>query len=237
MKAWQEEQVQSLLSSASAEDLFQQLTIMAKGLGFDYCAYGIRMPLPISAPKTEMFNNYPVIWQKCYQAQNYLAVDPTVVRGSQSTMPFVWSDELFVTARNLWEDAKAHGLEFGWAQSCRDVQGISGMLTLSRSQENLSGSELLDKTAEMIWLVQLAHFGMARRLIPKLLPEAEVTLSKREIQVLRWTAEGKTSSEVADILRIAERTVNFHITNAVIKLNASNKTAAAIRASVLGLLY
>ena len=237
MKAWQEEQVQSLLSSASAEDLFQQLTVMAKGLGFDYCAYGIRMPLPISAPKTEMFNNYPGIWQKCYQAQNYLAVDPTVVRGGKSTMPFVWSDELFVSARDLWEDAKAHGLEYGWAQSCRDVQGISGMLTLSRSQENLSGSELLDKTAEMIWLVQLAHFGMARRLTPKLMPEAEVTLSKREIQVLRWTAEGKTSSEVADILRIAERTVNFHITNAVIKLNASNKTAAAIRASVLGLLY
>ena len=89
----------------------------------------------------------------------------------------------------------------------------------------------------MIWLVQLAHLGMARRLTPKLMPEAEVTLSKREIQVLRWTAEGKTSSEVADILRIAERTVNFHITNAIIKLNASNKTAAAIRASVLGLLY
>jgi LuxR family transcriptional regulator, quorum-sensing system regulator SolR len=237
MKAWQEEQVQSLLSSASAEDLFRQLTVMARGLGFDYCAYGIRMPLPISEPKTEMFNNYPGVWQKCYQEQNYLAVDPTVVRASRSTMPFVWSDELFSSARNLWEDAKAHGLEFGWAQSCRDVQGISGMLTLSRSREDLSGSELHDKTPEMSWLVQLAHFGMSRRLTSKLLPEAEVTLSQREVEVLRWTAEGKTSGEVADILRIAERTVNFHITNAVIKLNASNKTAAAIRASVLGLLY
>jgi LuxR family transcriptional regulator len=41
---------------------------------------------------------------------------------------------------------------------------------------------------------------------------------------------------VADILRIAERTVNFHINNAVVKLNANNKTAAAIRAAVLGLL-
>jgi len=237
MKAWQEEQVQSLLSSTSAEDLFRQLTVMARELGFDYCAYGIRMPLPISEPKTEMFNNYPGTWQKCYQEQNYLAVDPTVVRASRSTMPFVWSDELFASARNLWEDAKAHGLEFGWAQSCRDVQGISGMLTLSRSQENLSGSELRAKTPEMSWLVQLAHFGMARRLTSRLLPEAEVVLSKREVEVLRWTAEGKTSGEVADILRIAERTVNFHLSNAVTKLNASNKTAAAIRASVLGLLY
>lgn len=237
MKTWQEDQVQLLLNSPTAADLFLQLTVMARGLGFDYCAYGIRMPLPISAPKTEMFNNYPDIWQKCYQEQNYLAVDPTVIQGSRTSMPFVWSDELFVSARDMWEDAKAHGLDYGWAQSCRDVQGISGMLTLSRSQEDLSDSELRAKTPEMSWLVQVAHFGMSRCLTSSMLPEAGVTLSKREIEVLRWTAEGKTSGEVADILRIAERTVNFHINNALVKLNASNKTAAAIRASVLGLLY
>jgi LuxR family quorum-sensing system transcriptional regulator SolR len=237
MKTWQEDHVKALLSGATAAELFQQLTAMARELGFDYCAYGIRMPLPISAPKTEMFNNYPDIWQKCYQAQNYLAVDPTVIQGSRTSMPFVWSDELFVSARDMWEDAKAHGLDYGWVQSCRDVQGISGMLTLSRSQEDLSDSELRAKTPEMSWLVQVAHFGMSRCLTSSMLPEAEVTLSKREIEVLRWTAEGKTSGEVAYILRIAERTVNFHINNALAKLNASNKTAAAIRASVLGLLY
>lgn len=237
MKTWQEDQVQLLLNSPTAADLFLQLTVMARGLGFDYCSYGIRMPLPISAPKTEVFSNYSIDWQKCYLEQNYLAVDPTVIQGSRTSMPFVWSDELFVSARNMWEDAKAHGLDYGWAQSCRDVQGISGMLTLSRSQEDLSDSELRAKTPEMSWLVQVAHFGMSRCLTSSMLPEAGVTLSKREIEVLRWTAEGKTSGEVADILRIAERTVNFHINNALVKLNASNKTAAAIRASVLGLLY
>ena len=237
MKTWQEDQVQPLLSGATATELFQKLTVMARGLGFDYCSYGIRIPLPISAPKTEVFSNYSIDWQKCYQEQNYLAIDPTVVRGVRSTMPFVWSDELFSSARNLWEDAKAHGLDYGWVQSSRDAQGIIGMMTLSRSQEDLSDSELRAKTPEMSWLLQVTHFGMSRCLTSKLLPEAEVTLSNREVEVLRWTAEGKTSGEVADILRIAERTVNFHINNAVIKLNASNKTAAAIRASVLGLLY
>lgn len=237
MKAWQEEQIQSLLTYDSAADLFQCVTESARELGFDYCAYGIRMPLPISAPRTEMFNNYPVDWQTHYQAQSYLAVDPTVAQGGRSTMPFVWSDELFAPARDMWEDARAYGLEYGWAQSCRDTRGISGMLTLARAREDLSASELVAKTPAMSWLVQTAHFGMARCLMAKLLPEAEVMLSNREIEILRWTAEGKTSSEVADILRIAERTVNFHINNAMIKLNANNKTAAVIRASVLGLLY
>lgn len=237
MKAWQEEQIQSLLSCESAADLFQRFTVLAQGLGFDYCAYGIRMPLPISAPRTEMFNNYPATWQACYRDQNYLLIDPTIVRGSRSTMPFVWSDELFAPARHLQEDARAYGLVYGWAQSCRDVKGASGMLTLSRSREDLSDSELRAKTPEMSWLAQTVHYGMARCLTARLLPEAEVMLSSREVEVLRWTAEGKTSSEVADILRIAERTVNFHINNAVAKLKANNKTAAAIRAAVLGLLY
>lgn len=237
MKTWQEDQVQQILSSSTAADLFQRLTVMARELGFDYCSYGIRMPLPISAPKTEVFSNYSIDWQKCYQEQNYLAIDPSVVRGVRSTMPFVWSDELFSSARNMWEDAKAHGLDYGWVQSSRNAQGIIGMLTLSRSLEDLSDSELRAKTPKMSWLVQVAHFGMSRSLTSSMLPEAEVTLSKREIEVLRWTAEGKTSGEVADILRISERTVNFHINNSLAKLNASNKTAAAIRASVLGLLY
>jgi LuxR family transcriptional regulator len=236
MKAWQEEQVQSLLICDSATDLFQRVTAMARELGFDYCAYGIRMPLPVSSPRTEMFNNYPAAWQACYQAHNYLAVDPTVARGGRSTMPFVWSDELFAAARDLWEDARSHGLEYGWVQSCKDAHGISGMLTLARAGEDMSASELHAKTPEMSWLAQTAHFGMARCLTAKLLPEAGITLSSREVEVLRWTAEGKTSSEVADILRIAERTVNFHINNAVVKLKANNKTAAAIRAAVLGLL-
>ncbi len=69
------------------------------------------------------------------------------------------------------------------------------------------------------------------------MPEIAVKLSSREVAVLRWTAEGKTSSETSEILGISERTVNFHINNAVTKLNATHKTAAAIRAALLGMLY
>jgi LuxR family transcriptional regulator len=68
------------------------------------------------------------------------------------------------------------------------------------------------------------------------MPELNAKLSNREIAVLRWTADGKTSSEISCILNIAERTVNFHINNVITKLNAANKTSAAIKAAMLGLL-
>jgi DNA-binding CsgD family transcriptional regulator len=66
--------------------------------------------------------------------------------------------------------------------------------------------------------------------------EPESTLTEREIEVMRWTALGKTACDVADILVISTHTVNFHIKNASAKLNATNKTAAAVRAAVRGLL-
>ena len=71
----------------------------------------------------------------------------------------------------------------------------------------------------------------------RLIPECTAKLSAQELTVLRWTGEGYCSREIAQLMNIAERTVNFHATNATAKLNASNKTAAVMRAAVLGLLY
>lgn len=61
-------------------------------------------------------------------------------------------------------------------------------------------------------------------------------LTAREVEVLRWTADGKTSGEIADIMNITEHTVNFHIKNSLVKLDASNKTAAVVKAAMTGLL-
>ena len=49
-------------------------------------------------------------------------------------------------------------------------------------------------------------------------------------------ADGKTSGEAATILGLSERTVNFHVANVLVKLSAVNKTAAVVKAALLGLL-
>lgn len=237
MKAWREDQLQTLASIQCERELFELLVSLAQQLGFDYCAYGLRVPLPFSQPRTILFNNYPVAWQERYRERGYVAIDPTVRHGLCSVTPIVWSDEVFAGAPRLWEEARAFGLDFGWALASRDANGVSGMLTLARSHEVLSAAELAEKIFRMSWLAHVTHVGFSRCLTAKLIPEATVRLSSREAEVLRWTAEGKTSGEISRILNVSERTINFHITNAMIKLNAVNKTAATIRAAVLGLLY
>jgi len=58
----------------------------------------------------------------------------------------------------------------------------------------------------------------------------DVNLNDREIETLTWAARGKTSAEIAKILGLTKRTVDFHIDNARIKLGVATRTQAAIKA-------
>lgn len=236
MKPWQEDQLQAICSVKCDNQFFQKILEFSKELGFDYCAYGMRIPLPLSYPKTFLFNNYPKEWQMRYQRKNYLAIDPSVRVATRSLLPVIWTDDLFSSTPELWEEARSFGLRFGMAQSIRDFNGSISMLTLARSEKPITASELNAKRFKIAWLTQTAHIGMSKYLLPDIMPEISAKLSTREKEVLQWTAVGKTSSEISRILNIAERTVNFHINNVMTKLNAPNKTSAATKAAVLGLL-
>jgi DNA-binding CsgD family transcriptional regulator len=66
---------------------------------------------------------------------------------------------------------------------------------------------------------------------------AAVALTTRQREVMLWTAEGKTAFEISVIVGLTERTVNFHISRVLAKLGANNKTQAAVRATLMGLLF
>jgi DNA-binding NarL/FixJ family response regulator len=69
--------------------------------------------------------------------------------------------------------------------------------------------------------------GVARSEIwPKL-----VKLNDREIETLTWVARGKTSAEIAQILGLTKRTVDFHLDNARTKLGATTRTQAVVKAA------
>jgi DNA-binding response OmpR family regulator len=58
-----------------------------------------------------------------------------------------------------------------------------------------------------------------------------IDLNDREVETLTWAARGKTSAEIAQILGLTKRTVDFHIDNARVKLGAANRIEAAIKAA------
>ncbi|HVU42588.1 MAG TPA: response regulator transcription factor [Xanthobacteraceae bacterium] len=58
-----------------------------------------------------------------------------------------------------------------------------------------------------------------------------VRLNDREVEVLTWVARGKTSMEIARILGLTKRTIDFHIDNARDKLGTATRTEAVIKAA------
>lgn len=66
--------------------------------------------------------------------------------------------------------------------------------------------------------------------------EQNFDLRPKELDCLLWSASGKTSFEIAQILSLSEHTVNQYFTIVATKLNASNRTHAVAKAIQCGLL-
>ena len=54
-------------------------------------------------------------------------------------------------------------------------------------------------------------------------------LTRRERECAIWVAKGKTSWAISKILNISENTVNFHLKNAMRKLDCESRTALVAR--------
>jgi len=223
------------LNGANGEETFMRIAAAAQQLGFEFCTHGLRFALPVTRPRTTFLSTYPPEWLARYGECNYVDIDPTVAHGMRSSEPVVWSDEFFAATPELWREAQAHGIRHGWAISKRDADGSFSMLVLARSEPPITQAELQASEWRMRQLAEMSHVAMKAHMAEDL--PADPMLSGREIEVLRWTADGKTASEIADILGISERTVNFHINQSVTKLGANNKVNAAVRAAMRGLLW
>jgi len=235
MLDWREAYIDLFSSGTTELELLDRLRIAVRELGFEYCSYGMRVPLPVSKPRFSLLSDYPENWVKHYVANNYFGIDPTVRHGLTETLPMLWPTDQVNS--EFWGEARQHDLRHGWCMSSRGKHGAIGLLSLVRSADAITPQELDLKETRMTWLTKLVHGAMSHLLVPRLIPESIKELTAREQEVLRWSATGKTYIEIGMILTVDCGTVKFHLTNAMCKLNAANKTEAAIKASLLGMLF
>jgi LuxR family quorum-sensing system transcriptional regulator SolR len=236
MGKWQFDFPQPEHGPWSEAEILKWLSSAARAFEFECCSIGIRFPLPLTSPRISVLNNYPRAWWQRYTEKNYHTIDPSVAHCTASQRPVVWSDSLFQPAKEFWDEARSFGLRVGRAQSCRDGLGIVSMLTFSRSGESLSAVELASKERELRVLTECAHRLMLDAFRSRLIGEMRSALTEREVETLRWAADGKTGNDIALILDVSLSTVRFHLKNATGKLNAGNLSGAIARAMVLDLL-
>jgi DNA-binding CsgD family transcriptional regulator len=87
-------------------------------------------------------------------------------------------------------------------------------------------------------LVHVAHYIHQRAYDLHATPEvADLNaITQREIEALKWAADGKTIEDIAIIMGISSETVKAHLDSARRKLSALNRTHAAVKALRTGLI-
>lgn len=71
-------------------------------------------------------------------------------------------------------------------------------------------------------------------LLKQAIADVHSRLTAREIECLSLAFQGKTARQSGEILKCTERTIGFHIANAMAKLKVDNKLAAIQRACWMG---
>jgi DNA-binding NarL/FixJ family response regulator len=112
-----------------------------------------------------------------------------------------------------------------------------------RALENGAKGYLLKdcSTVELLASIRKIHSGgthVSERAASRLAERAMAggPLSAREIEVLKWIAEGKSNKEIATLLFISEGTVKTHVLSIHEKLGVGDRTEAVVTAIKRGIL-
>jgi len=179
---------------------------------------------------------YPATWIKRYLQMGYVDVDPVLREGFQRTLPFDWSELEIKTEREMefLKDAMAHNVgPFGISIPVRSKRGHRGLVSLSASGPHEKWVAFCKENLGT--LIDIANH-LHRRVIKEVFGEDQPHLTEREVECLRWVAQGKDAGEIATILAISPHTARDYLKSARFKLDCVSSAQAVSKAVKLGLL-
>ncbi len=182
-----------------------------------------------------VINNWPAELLSIYDQEGLLPTSPVLQRMRRTTLPFVYD----VAATPNREESKSQ-LVIALFERFRmtrfvylpthDVSGIRGAVSLAGDREPFTPEEIKD-----LYYIAIHVFDRLAE-IRSMDVRVVDALTDREIDCLNWTAAGKTSAEIAEILTLSEHTVNHYLNRATKKLDTVNRTQAVAKALRVGLI-
>ncbi len=165
---------------------------------------------------------------------------PVLRRLKSHGRPFHYDQALYVQdgVGDLWESQAPFGYRCGIAMAQHMPGGRHFLLGVDREEDLPAQDEAMIRLMGHLQLLGAYAQETAVRLLAPLVSASEEipTLSERELDVLRWTRDGKTSEVIAEILGLADVTVRYHLRKAQEKLGVAGKHQAVVKAMKLGLL-
>lgn len=235
------ELIAQLNTALNYDDIQKVCAAFCHYYGFDNFIYAARIPTSLISPDYISINGYPQEWREHYVEQDYLRIDPTVSHCFSKTTPVYWEHIVKTECKEnkivdqLFSEARGLGLRNGISYPIHCIHGETAMFSISMNQTvNQSRDHIQDTLAIGHLFASYVHEAIVNVPDNDLLARVNAQLTPREKECLLWTTDGKTSWEISQILNIAERTVVFHLGNAMKKLNVVNKQHAVARAISLG---
>lgn len=229
--------VQDIAGLKSQFDVFRflkRLSEIYRSRTFMVC----NLPQTMSADlqSITIVTNWPPELMTAYDQEGLMLDSPFIRRLRNSTIPF-----LHTTAeiRSDGDDDKREiiaSLLERFRMPCsacfpvHDASGTRGCVCFSGDREDFTRREM----TELSYLSIHIYERLAK--IRHMDTQLTETLTDREIDCLSWTAAGKTSSDIADIVGLSEHTVNQYLNRAARKLDTVNRTQAVAKALRIGLI-
>jgi LuxR family transcriptional regulator, quorum-sensing system regulator SdiA len=191
-----------------------------------------------------MAGDWPEKWSEVYAAKKYFLIDPTVRYLGQTHRPFRWRDALAAYRRDphlrrmeqMMADAARHGLQDGYIFPVHGRNGLLGSMSIGGQPVDLSPVEMSlfeAVTRKAFWrLLELNDEAQA-------LDGATIVdtpLTRRELEILHYLADGLTSMEISKLLTISNHTVDWYMNGLQDKLKAKNRQQAVALAFRHGLI-
>lgn len=230
----------SVLEANTKDELHVQVVRFTQELGFQTVTAMTVIDHFLGEPEFLSIDNAPAGYYELDGNDSKAAkLDPVMQHCKNKSVPIIWNQATYVEAGQAekWERQGRFGYRYGIALALHMPEGRHFLLGVDRDQPLPKDPVEVTRIVAALQLFAVhAQEASARVLLPSNLPPESPALTPRELETLRWTMEGKTAWEVANVLGISERTAVLHANNAMHKLGCVNKHQAVLKALRLGLI-
>lgn len=228
---------EQLTDSRDAEGFRLAMAEAARGFDLPCFAYLVMPTAPGCA--AGLLSTYPAAWTQHYLNAHYERLDPVIARAQMQPEPFEWglqaeSERLSPAQEQLLDEAATFGIRCGFTVPICTGRAPVAAVTFASDAPRQSFIATINANRRVLQLMAISlHAHLTRKLVfePRL---GGVRLTPRELECLRWIAQGKSAADTAEIIQISRRTVVFHLENAKRKLGVRTLYQAVAKLSKLG---
>lgn len=229
----------AVLQARSRDEFRDEVVRFTQRLGFETVSAVTMIDRGLGRSDMITVDNTPPAYAATYNDPASCKRDPVFKHCTRQTVPIIWDQNTYVVhgAGDVWEQQASFGYRTGIAMALHLPEGKHFLLGVDRDRPLPQDQDELQRVVADLQLFAVhAQDAAMRLLVPPAQQPERPGLTPRELEVLRWTMDGKTAWEVGAVLGISERTAVLHVTNAMHKLGCVSKHQAVLKALRLGLI-